>query len=340
MTIKQPMTDLQKTIKPRNFIIDDLRGLGIFVMILIHTNVYFIQNKIAYTTMELSQFAVVLFIFCSSYLSFQKELEFTPKTFFEYVKKRVFRLLPPYYLFLTIQLLFTYIKQRRLITPDYVLNNILMIGGLEFNWLVFLFLEFTFLTPFIYVLRKKRHNFFLVFFIVSMCSAVIFLRFTPLPNFRYFMWIPWSLVIMFALFFTELEKNKKFIIGSILVSGAIFFLARTYQSLTFHTLYHYSNKYPPNIYHLSYGIFVTLIIYKFSQYNLLLPFRLLFGFLSKFSYSIFFIHVLVIYFLNHFLKVKFHWISFFVSVLAISLVVQVILNRIWAMIFPRKIDIK
>jgi len=315
--------------KPRNFIIDDLRGLGIFVMIMIHTNVYFLSNKIAYTTLELSQFAVPLFVFCSSYLSFQKELVFTPKTFFEYVKKRFFRLLPPYYIFLAIYLIFTHLKEPKKITEQYVINNILMIGGLDFNWLVFLFLEFTFLTPFLYILRKKRHLLFMIFFITSMFSAVIFLRYTPLPNYRYFMWLPWSLVIIFALFFKELEKNKKFILGSIIISGLLFFLSRTYQDLTAHSLFQYNNKYPPNVYHLSYGIFATLILYKISEYNLLLPFRKLFAYLSKFSYSIYFIHILVIYVVTVFMKIKFNWVSFFVSVLLISLTVQWILNWVF-----------
>jgi len=332
--------DTKQITKPRNFIIDDLRGLGIFVMIMIHTNAYFLHNKIAYATLELSQFAVPLFVFCSSYLSFQKELIFTPQTFFTYVKKRFLRLLPPYYIFLGIYLIFTYIAERKKITPAYITNNILMIGGLDFNWLVFLFLEFTFLTPFLYVLRKKKQGLFMLFLTVSMFSSLVFLRFTPLPNYRYFMWISWSLVIMFALFFVELEKNKKFVIGAIVVSGVLFFLSRAYQGLTFHTLYQYNNKYPPNIYHLSYGIFATLILYKISQYNLLLPFRKLFAYLSKFSYSIYFIHILVIYVVTIFMKIKFNWVSFFFTVLILSLIIQIIINRVWSIVFPRKVHIQ
>ena len=176
--------------KPRNFIIDDLRGLGIFVMIMIHTNAYFLQNKIAYTTLELSQFAVILFIFCSSYLSFQKELIFTPQSFFVYVKKRFLRLIPPYYFFLAAHFILIYIAQRKKLTQQYILNNVFITGGVEFNWLVFLFLEFTFLTPFLYVLRKKRLKLFMFFFISSIFSAIIFLQYTPLPYSRYFMWLP------------------------------------------------------------------------------------------------------------------------------------------------------
>jgi len=326
--------------KPRNFIIDDLRGLGIFVMIMIHTNAYFLQNKIAYTTLELSQFAVILFIFCSSYLSFQKELIFTPQSFFVYVKKRFLRLIPPYYFFLAAHFILIYIAQRKKLTQQYILNNVFITGGVEFNWLVFLFLEFTFLTPFLYVLRKKRLKLFMFFFISSIFSAIIFLRYTPLPYSRYFMWLPWSIIIIFSLFFVELEKKKKFIIGATLVSGALFFLSRTYQHLTFHSLYHYSNKYPPNIYHLSYGIFATLILYKISEYNLLKPFRNLFAYLSKYSYSIYFIHILVIYIVTIFMKIKFNWVSFFFTVLILSVIVQIIMNRVWSLIFPRKIGIK
>jgi len=190
------------------------------------------------------------------------------------------------------------------------------------------------------VLRKKRLKLFMFFFISSIFSAIIFLRYTPLPYSRYFMWLPWSIIIIFSLFFVELEKKKKFIIGATLVSGALFFLSRTYQHLTFHSLYHYSNKYPPNIYHLSYGIFATLILYKISEYNLLKPFRNLFAYLSKYSYSIYFIHILVIYIVTIFMKIKFNWVSFFFTVLILSVIVQIIMNRVWSLIFPRKIGIK
>lgn len=180
----------------------------------------------------------------------------------------------------------------------------------------------------------------MVFLIASMFSAVAFLRYTPLPNYRYFMWLPWSLIIIFSLFFTELEKNKKFIFGSIIVSGLLFFLSKTYQGLTFHSLFQYNNKYPPNTYHLAYGIFATLILYKISEYNLLKPFRKLFAYLSKFSYSIYFIHILVIYVVTVFMKIKFNWVNFFFTVLILSLIIQMIMNKVWSVVFPKKIEVK
>ncbi len=313
--------------KNRNTVIDDLRGFGIFVMILIHTNVYFLNNTLAYTLLQLSQFAVPLFIFCSAYLTFQKDTTLTAQTVIPYIRKRITRLLAPYYIFLIFYLVLAFVAERSKVTVSYILKNIFVTGGIDFNWLVLLFIEFVFLMPFLSFLRKKHPLLFLLFFAGSLMSSLLFLTHTPLPYFRYIMWLPWSLVVLFSLLFVELEHSKKFLILAIMTSGLIFFLSQTYQTLTFHSLFHQSNKYPPNLYHLSYGVFAVLILYFIAKRNVFSPFRRVFTFLSTYSYSIYFVHILVIYVFTKFFRIQFSWISFFVTVLTASIAIQWIINK-------------
>ena len=108
--------------------IDDIRGISIILMILIHTNVYFLGNKISYLTLELSQFAVVAFIFCSAYLFYLKQQTYGLVDFTRHLWKRVKRLVIPYYFFFAIYYLFTLIKEPKKLTVPYVVQNIFHSG--------------------------------------------------------------------------------------------------------------------------------------------------------------------------------------------------------------------
>ncbi len=90
------------------------------------------------------------------------------------------------------------------------------------------------------------------------------------------------------------------------------------------------NKYPPNIYYLSYGIFLMLIFYvlhrKYGSTIALL--QKCFDFLSKHSYSIFFIHFLILgYFLDFTEYKKMEWWGLFGVVLILTVIVQIVLNK-------------
>ena len=326
--------------KTRNNIIDDLRGIAILVMILIHTNAYFLHVKLAYLTLEISQFAVPVFIFCSAYLSFRKKMDLDRQSLVSYVKKRFVRLLQPYYLFLVVHFIFTFIAEPRKMTTAYVTNNIFLTGGLDFNWLVLLFIQFTFLIPFLTWLRDKNKRFFYLYTAISAISTLVFLKYTPLPYYRAIMWLPWSLLIIFTMEYVEAEANGAWQTTTATLAIILYGLTRFFQTEIGHSLYHYNNKYPPNMYHLSYGIVCILVLAFLSRKNVFAwqPLRWLIRFLSVYSYSIYFFHILVIFTVTVFLKMKFTWISFFLTVTAATLLMQMMANGVMSLLKPKPVE--
>ncbi len=309
--------------------IDMLRGIAMFVMILIHTNAYFLWNNTAKLLWNMSQFAVPVFIFCSSYLYFYKNPVFNSiHEVFMYIKRRFVRLLQPYYVFAIVFTGVIYLKEPAKITTSYIFQNIFVIGGIDINWLVFLFLVFAFITPLLSYSLQKNRPLFYFFVFCSFLSSILFI-FYKLPfNYRYVMWLPWSIVLIVGYSVVQNEKRRWFFPALGIFSFGVFIALRTIQVFLNHSLIMYDNKYPPNLYHLSYGIFSLVLLHwlvsrKIFHDGLIHSF---FSFLSKNSYSLYFIHYTVLFILALFFKFKFTWVGFFVVVLIFSICTQIILN--------------
>lgn len=90
-----------KTIpQKRIFFIDNLRGISIIAMMIIHATAYFLKDKTAYFIWDNLEWAVPVFVFCSFYVLFEKNLEFKRDQLIAFYKKRLKRLILLYYLFL------------------------------------------------------------------------------------------------------------------------------------------------------------------------------------------------------------------------------------------------
>lgn len=300
------------------------------VMILIHTNAYHLSNKIAYLLWDYSQFAVPVFIFCSTYIFFQRPFAFDFKNLWNYLKKRLNRLLIPYYLFSVIFIFLVFLGEPQRITQKFLLGNFIFLDGMAINWLIVLFLFFTLIMPLLYYLEEKLKIVFYVFLFLSLSSSLFFMSGSlPFP-YQLTMWLPWSLIIVFGIYFVRYKNTKWFLPATIIIALLVFLLTRQFQIMTNHSLVMYNNKYPPNLYHLSYGVFSIPLFYLIFKTHFLnfFPVRNLFIFLSKNSYTIYFIHYLVIYALTVLIKtLKFDWISFFIVVLVSTLIVQWSFNK-------------
>lgn len=318
--------------------IDDIRGISIILMIMIHTNVYFLSNKISYLTLELSQFAVVAFIFCSAYLFYLKSQVYSWGDFLSHLVKRIKRLIIPYYWFFTVYYIFLLLKDAKKVTLAYVVQNIFVIGGLDFNWLVLLFIELAILMPFVSYLFEKKRVWFYVYTVLAFVSSLIFLKYTPLSYYRFVMWLPWSLVLIYTYLFNQL-KEKKMLFWA--VTALCFVLYYIIPPLVLkplgHSLFMYDNKYPPNIYHLAYGIGCINILYMLSRWKLFANYivQTIVNFFSVYSYTIFFIHILVIYVVTVFFHFKFNWVTFFLAVTGITMLTQLLYNGVIQLISSR-----
>lgn len=321
---------LHMKIKKRLPEIDDIRGISIIVMILIHTNAYLLSDKMAYTTREISQFAVVAFLFCSAYLSLQKPYPNTFGAIISYVYSRLKRLLIPFYLFFITYVVFMNLTMGKSFSQDYIIKSILLIGGLDFNWLVLLFVQLMLLTPIIQYLFAKQRLLFYLYTAIAFISSLIFLKFTPLPFYKNIMWLPWSLVIIYTLYFESMWKNKILFFFATILFGALFIGTQQLILVPLnHPLSMYSNKYPPNLYHISYSLFAINILYFLSRIRIfsIPPIQNIIHFYSVNSYQIFFIHILVIEAVWKWVRPS-NWVVFFLIVACISALVQIVFNNI------------
>lgn len=313
--------------KERLFLIDDIRGFSIIVMVLIHTNAYFMKIPLSFNLLELSQFAVAAFIFCSSYLFYLKNPVSSWNTYRDYFFKRLKRLVFPYYLFLAAYFIVLLPHEAHKLTFSYLFQNVTLTGGLDFNWLVLLFIELTLLMPLFSWLEKKARPVLYLYIAAALASAAYFLTHTPLPYYRAVMWLPWSLVVIFTMYFPRMKASKKWFWGLTVLFFGLYWASRQYVLQPFHrSLRQYDNKYPPNLYHLAYSLFGVNVLYLLSDLNLFAPLRGLIHFYSIYSYTIYFIHIIVIYILTVYLHISFTWVTFYLAVLFLSGLIQLLFN--------------
>jgi len=315
----------------RNLEIDSLRGTSIFTMILIHTNAYFLHIPVAFALWDISEFAVPAFIFCSAYVFFLKFESLGKNPDIYYVWKRIKRLLILYYLFLLINIVFVYVGQPKRINTLFILKNLFIIGGFDFNWLVLLFVELVPVMIFLFYVGKKSPLIFYLYSFIS-CVSLFFLLFFHSPvNYRYIMWIPWSTVVVAAWFFIRNEKKPWFFPLTLVSSLAVFLFSRAFLLSQHQSITQFNNKYPPNLYHISYGVFCVVILYFLLRYPLFKSeiFMKPIHFLSRYSYEVFFVHILMIYIFRTFFKtIPFTWATFFVVVLSLTICIQLAINTI------------
>ena len=314
----------------RNEAIDMLRGLSMFVMVLLHTNAYFLSNSFVYFVWNYSQFAVPVFIFCSSYLFFVKKYPLNKrKEIVVHIKKRLSRLLAPYYLFAIVYIFLQYTKEPSKVSFQYLFQNLTITEGISINWLVLLFVFFIFLMPLILYLWNHKRIFFSVYVFFSVTSSVIFMFLQPPFNYRFIMWLPWSLIIIFSFFLAKNDHKDRLFFSFFLLWLTIFAVTYFIERGVGHSLRMFDNKYTPNLYHLSYGLASIPALYFLAKKRLFsFPIlRQLFHFLSINSYPFYFLHWIVLYVVTVFFRIRFNWVSFFLTVLLTTTIVQMILNR-------------
>jgi len=296
----------------RNKDIDNLRGLAMIAMMMIHACSYFIKTKGVFLLWNYLQWAVPVFLFCSFYITFANKKKID-------VIKRLKRLYIPYFSFLIIYFFLVYFFQPSKLNIKNILANVFMYGGLDYNWLVLLFFYFTILIPVIKVLEKKKIIFYLIF-LISVLSSIFFVFSSPF-NYRAIMWLPWMTYIFFTYFFVKNESNKKIIIFTAIISFIVFLIINFIEIMIGKNTSQFANKYPPTILHLSFGIFSTIVLYQISKLgffdNKLL--KKILSFFSVNSYSLYFIHIIVILIFGWTgLIWRFNWFSFFLLIVLLS----------------------
>lgn len=320
----------------RIFYIDILRGLALFCMIFLHTGVYYLQQKFVYILYNLTDFVNVAFLFCSCYVFFEHSKKNNPINWTS-IKKRILRLVLPYYIFLFCYFILLYFTDRSTITTINVIKHIVMWNGIYVSWLVILFIFFAFLNPIILFLKTNNTLLYYLFFLLSFLSSIIFL-FLKIQNYAYILCIPYSLTIYYAMWIRNNMKNTRilFLTFTVLMIFLVpIFLFKNSENQT--PLL--DNKYPPNLYYLFYSFIVIDVFFLLNRFSLMKDniINRFFIYLGTYSYELFFIHILIIYVLHKCdFFIQTNWAIGFIVVLAMSLIVQLISKQIY--VLPLKLS--
>lgn len=287
--------------KERDGSLDFLRGFAVLLMVFVHASAYFLSSKSIYSAWDYAHFVVPLFVFCSTYITFNHSVpgHFSLTTIF----KRVKRLVIPYFLMFALPSIFlNFLLNDFNLDFSYAVNILTLGNSRDVGWLVVLFIYVILLNQFILFLRQRYFFMFKLLTVISVIST-IYLLFNDIPvPFRYVMFLPWSAFLFFVYFFVNSKKNIRFYVQTILGGVSLFLISRFILVLNESSLVFTDNKYPPNLYYLSYGSFLITTLH-FIYFKLRVIFdmkyiKVVFNFLSTYSYQIFFIHFLIIHVLT------------------------------------------
>jgi len=312
--------------KKRLVEIDSLRGIAMIAMILVHTCYYFIANPIAFTIWNYSELSVPVFIFCSVFLFFKKGKLYNFKNIWQYYTKRFWRLLFPFYVFLIFYIPSVYFfSNPKVDIIPYTIQSIFVTGGVDISWLVALFLELTILLPILLYLFEKQKVLFWVYSAISLIASIIFLTPNLVAHWRIIMWLPYSLIPIWTILFLKWNDSKYFYLINILGFGIPAILIQDYQILNHRTLSFFENKYPPNLYYLSFGFVALTLLYFAASKGVFKYAQNVLDYFSRYSYSLFFIHYFVLYyFVLNINKFHFVWYTFFGGVISVTVVIQLL----------------
>lgn len=292
----------------RYFHIDFLRAVAILGMCAIHVYAYRQLSSLDTAIWNYLNFVVVGFVFCSGYVLFAKYADvLRQKNIFGWYKKRILRLLLPFYVFLVIYSLLVWLFPALFHGFDLQLNPIffvksifLMEGGLGLSWLPLLFIELMILFPFLAYFWKHKKKALYGYTAVALASAIFFTLYSfPYEHYRLVMWLPWSLVVIFS-FYAFVRDEKYSPLKNYLSYMAIFgllFAALYSQWDQFDRSYLLTkNKYPPNMFFLLYASFGSSLVLVISYWKVFLwkPLKRFVLFTSLVSYTLFFVHFIVL----------------------------------------------
>ncbi|MFH0870783.1 MAG: acyltransferase [archaeon] len=342
--------------------IDYLRGLAILAIIVIHILAWH-DNAIwtEYTSIprlfalrDFLQFSVVTVIICSGFSLYMAhgQLSLNKADLTNFYKKRVKRLLFPWWIFLAVFFSFHFLIKQIFnvqlieLSWSYVLLSFSMIGGIGFGWLVLLMLIMTLLFPFLkYLYDHSRKAVLFSFAVAAYLLSFALFKINPTNTLDFgapmasassasvaFLAISfivgWSMVYMIGFFLEQfyndhpsLKKELRLTFFSI---GLFLLVSAIYSGLGIGE-YLYLNKYPPSPTYISLGLMMTFILLSlfFSfQHVIHTHLKRVMTFLSSNSYWLFMWNALTLSIITPFLGL------FSFSSVYLKLALDILLNVI------------
>lgn len=326
--------------KERFFQIDFLRAVAIIAVVFIHVFSFNLTSPTHLLVWNYLHFIIVAFLFCSGFVLFAKykDTTFSFATTLTFYKKRIIRIVVPFYIYLAASYLLTFFLPKFFsgmgikFTWGYVLDSVILLDGMPLNWLPLLFVGMALLFPLLLRWNHKRKILFFLYILVGLLSLIGFsVWIFPYQYYRYVMWLPWSVFFVLPWYFYGEKYLTKKYLALIVGPLGLYLLCLLVWQMLHRPLNLIDNKYPPNLFYVSYetaGTFVVLLIseWVFWQQRFIKDFVL---FLSKWSYALFFLHYLYIDFVLQTQK-TFHFSLSVWEQLAIVLGMSVISISVYA----------
>lgn len=308
--------------KTQRFItIDLLRGFAIILVIITHTAAYFLSNKSIFMFWNFLHFSVPMLVFCSGYVLFAKYNNADSiKGYLSFLKKRLIRLLKPFYIFLIFFFILRIIEHR--FNGGLVWQSIRILYP-DIAWLVLLFVQLTLLFPLcLYIIKRRLFVWLSMVFLCALGIGLIF--FKPQMDYRWYMGIPWLLPFVLSYFYKKyIEGNRSYQIIATTFFICLFLIQYVSLQHLGHDLVLQNNKYPPNLYYLSYALswlFGLTVIFNNSRIQKILTKP--FSFFSIHSFSLYFIHYILIELLSVYRVFPINFWTFSIVVLGGSILIQ------------------
>lgn len=284
--------------RERDQFIDNVRGFSMLIVIITHALVPYLSNRFILTLWDRIHFAVPMLVFCSGYILFAHQPK--PEGAFQHIGKRVSRLLGPYYLY-AIAFIATAMALGKLqVTPLYILQSLSITGGVDVSWFVLLFMYLAIISPLLSYLLNTHRTVFHTVASISIVSSLLLLFKTPSIDYKWYMWVPWLLPYMFGYYYRiSRESHRVLLLTVIPLLFAIAYIMRDAAGMPLSII---SNKYPPTLYYLTYGL-TALMLISYADQTIVFThsgMRNIWMFFSKYSYSLFFIHYFLLFLLDAF----------------------------------------
>ncbi|HUD20295.1 MAG TPA: acyltransferase [Patescibacteria group bacterium] len=329
--------------KERYIHIDILRAIAILGVMLTHSLAVFLGPDKINIFWNYLHFVVVAFVGCSGYVTAFSYKRLGDMNLLSWYGKRFIRLYIPYALYvvsfallgLLLPVFFHYTGISY--TGKFFLSSFLLTGGVDVGWLTLLFIQLALITPLLVGLLNNKRA--LILFLTAIGLFTLVTAFFRIPTMysRAIAWLPWAGIFLLGGILAQRDSAKTpkssngILLFAVLSFGTWlllrFLLSNLHSPLTF-TLH----KYPPDLFYLSYGIAIAGVMYWVaSRYqNRLQSANSPIAFLSKHSYGMFFLHLII---LNGITTVTKHGSALFVSFISITL--TILMTWIWMKITER-----
>ncbi len=264
--------------------IDYLRAIAILGVIITHILSYNLGTTLTNNIWNYLHFVVPMLVFCSGYITYQKysETRWTLKNTVQWYQKRAVRLIGPYAAWTILHYGLWYMF------PKYFSGL-----GLDYDWLPILFLELMLVTPLYLRLWKTKRP--LLTFLIFL-SSILFLFLKPSLDFRTDMWLPWSAILLLSFEAASNVIQPARYMSIAILAFVVFITGNLVLPVLHQPLTLTLHKYPPDIFYLSYGIWIGSMLllmepYRISQGKHIKKILL---WLSKNSYGLFFAHYIIL----------------------------------------------